>query len=119
MRAAVAIAPGFSESLTARSLQQLGTPLLIVSGERDQQLPPQTHVYPIRPYLPGNSRYVEISEAQHFSFLPLCGLGAIDVLTETNEEFVCLEVGAKSRADIHAETLLAIADFLTQHDILQ
>jgi predicted dienelactone hydrolase len=116
---AVAIAPGFSESLTTESLQALTTPLLLIAGESDQQLPPQTHIYPIRPYLPRHSRYSEISEAQHFSFLPLCGEGAIEVLAETNEEFVCLEVGSKSREDIHAETLQNITDFLVVNGILE
>ena len=116
---AVAIAPGFSESFTAESLRAMATPLLLIAGESDQQLPPQTHVYPMRSYLPRHSRYLEISEAQHFSFLPLCGDGAIDVLAETNEEFVCQEVGSKSRANIHAETLQEIAGFLTSNGILK
>jgi predicted dienelactone hydrolase len=119
VRAAVAIAPGFSESFTAESLQAMATPLLLIAGESDQQLPPQTHVYPIRPYLPRHSSYLEISEAQHFSFLPVCGDGAIAVLAETNEEFVCQEVGAKSRECILAETLQKIADFLIAIDVLE
>lgn len=118
VRVVVAIAPGFSESLTAESLQVMTTPTLLIAGEKDQQLPPQTHVYPLRHFLPAHSRYLEISGAQHFSFLPLCGDGALEVLAETNEEFVCEEVGAKSRADIHAETLQAIKDFLATNDIL-
>jgi len=119
VRAAIAIAPGFSESLTAGSLQQMTTPLLLISGESDQQLPPQTHVYPIREYLPDTSRYLEISGAQHFSFLPHCREDAIDVLAETNEEFVCQEVGLRTRAEIHAETLQEIKAFLVLNGILQ
>lgn len=117
--AAVAIAPGFSESFTAESLLAMSTPLLLIAGGSDQQLPPQTHVYPIRPYLPSHSRYLEISAAQHFSFLPLCGDGATAVLAETNEEFVCLEVGEKSRESIHAETLQSITNFLAINGVLE
>ena len=118
LRAAIAIAPAFSEALTADSLAAMSTSVLIVAGEHDQQLPPQTHVYPMRNLLPPGSAYVEISGAQHFSFLPLCGDGAITVLAETNEAFVCEEVGLKSRAEIHKETLSAIEKFLRINDVL-
>jgi predicted dienelactone hydrolase len=118
VRAAVAIAPGFIESVSAESLQSLSTPMLLIVGEKDQQLPPQTHVEPIRHLLSPNIGYTEITDAQHFSFLPICGEGAIAVLAETNEEFVCEEVGVKSRAEIHAETLRAIVSFLMSADIL-
>jgi predicted dienelactone hydrolase len=118
VRAAVAIAPGFTESITAESQQSLGTPILMIVGEKDQQLPPQTHVQPIRHLLSPHIRYKEIADAQHFSFLPICGDDAIDVLAETDEEFVCQEVGSKSRAEIHAETLEAIENFLLTTDIL-
>ena len=118
VRAAVAIAPGFTESVSAESLQSLSTPMLMIVGEKDQQLPPQTHVEPIRHLLSPHIRYTEITDAQHFSFLPICGEDAIDVLSETEEEFVCQEVGSKSRAEIHAETLGAIVSFLLTADIL-
>ncbi|WMS88779.1 alpha/beta hydrolase family protein [Pleionea litopenaei] len=110
--AAVAIAPGFTESLVIESVESLPTPLLLLSGGMDQQLPPSTHVYPIRDYLPEHSRYVEIENAQHFSFLPLCGDGAIEVLSETKEEFVCQEFGSKTREEIHYATFFEIANFL-------
>lgn len=119
LRAAVAIAPGFTEAFTAESLRALPTPLLLVAGERDQQLPPQTHVHPMKHLLPANSEYREISDAHHFSFLPLCGEGAIKLLAESSEEFVCQEFGAKSRPAIHAETLQAITQFLIRERVLR
>ena len=118
LRAAIAIAPGFSEAFTKESLEGMSTPVLMIAGQNDQQLPPQTHIYPMLDWLPSHSAYVEISGAQHFSFLPLCGDGAITVLAETNEEFVCEEVGLKSRAEIHQETLSAIEKFLRINDVL-
>nr|MBP8097952.1 amidohydrolase family protein [Arenimonas sp.] len=119
LRAAVAIAPGFTEAFTAESLRALPTPLLLVTGERDQQLPPQTHVYPMKHLLPANNEYREISNAHHYSFLPLCGEGAIELLAESSEEFVCQEFGAKSRPAIHAETLQAITEFLIKERVLR
>lgn len=118
LRAAVAIAPGFSESITAESLQALPTPVLLIAGEMDQQLPPETHLYPMQHLLPENSRYLEITGAQHFSFLPECGEGAIAVLAETNEEFVCQEMGNKTRKEIHFETIAIIESFLIANDVL-
>jgi predicted dienelactone hydrolase len=96
----------------------MSTPVLLIAGESDQELPPQTHIYPLREWPSAHSRYVEISEAQHFSFLPLCGDGAIDVLAETEEEFVCEEAGAKSRIEIHTETWSEIETFLRLNGVL-
>lgn len=118
LRAAVAIAPGFTEAFTAESLRALRTPLLLVTGERDQQLPPQTHVHPMRHLLSDGSEYREISDAHHFSFLPLCGQGALEILAESNEIFVCQEFGTKSRQAIHEETLRAISEFLGRLGVL-
>lgn len=112
LRAAVAIAPGFTEAFTAVSLRSQQTPLLLITGSRDQQLPPATHVAPMRHLLSRQSRYLEIEDAHHFSFLPLCSGGAEDVLAETNEQFVCQEFGKKTREEIHAEVLHAITAFL-------
>ncbi|HEX5757058.1 MAG TPA: alpha/beta fold hydrolase, partial [Arenimonas sp.] len=118
LRAAVAIAPGFTEAFTASSLRSLRTPLLLITGERDQQLPPKTHVHPMKHWLSASSEYRELSDAHHFSFLPLCGEGAIDLLAESNEEFVCQEFGNKSRPEIHAQTLEAITEFLGKLGVL-
>ena len=82
VKAAVAIAPGFTEAMTAESLRSLGAPVLVISGELDQQLPPATHIRPVLEHLRPPSAYHEVSGAQHFSFLPLCGPGAIAILAE-------------------------------------
>ena len=112
VRSAVAIAPGFTESLTPDSVADLLTPVMIIVGARDQQLPPATHIEPIRAYIPSHSQLLEMDDAQHFSFLPECREDAATVLAETSEEFVCEEFGEKTRQEIHAETIAAIATFL-------
>ncbi|MGE4070140.1 MAG: amidohydrolase family protein [Lysobacterales bacterium] len=119
VRAAVAIAPGFTEASTQDSLRALRTPLLLITGEHDQQLPPRAHLDPIRAWLGPSIRQVEISRAQHFSFLPLCSADALQVLAESGERFVCEEVGDKTREQIHAETLSAIVGFLAEHGVWQ
>lgn len=119
LRAAVAIAPGFTEAFTAESLRAMHTPLLLLTGARDQQLPPQTHVHPMKHLLPASSQYWEIPDAHHFSFLPLCGPDAITLLAETQEEYVCQEFGKKSRAEIHSDSLKYIGRFLENHGVLR
>lgn len=118
LRAAVAIAPGFTEAFTAESLATQRTPLLLITGARDQQLPPPTHVTPMRQFLPAHSRVLEIADAHHFSFLPLCGEGAVELLAESGEEFVCQEFGTTTRQQIHARTLRAVTDFLVAQGVL-
>ncbi len=109
--AAVAIAPGFTEAMTPDSIKHLQAPTLIIAGALDQQLPPKTHLLGVPQQLPKGSEYTEISDAQHFSFLPVCRENAATVLAETNETFVCEEFGAKSRMAIHKETFNLISDF--------
>lgn len=118
IRAAVAIAAGLTESLTESSLQGLKTPVLLISGERDGQLPPATHVKPILGWLPTHSRYVEIQQAWHFSFLPLCAPTGVAVLAETIESFACEEAGKKPREEIHQEVTAATLQFLREQRIL-
>ena len=108
----MAIAPGFTESMTTESLRSLSAPVLVIAGERDQQLPPATHIRPMLQHLRPPSLYHEVPGAQHFSFLPLCSPGAIAILAESKEEFVCRETGNRTRQQIHEETLGAIGRFL-------
>lgn len=118
VRAAAAIAPGFTESVTEESLRSLNIPLLVIVGRDDQQLPPATHIIPTWEVLPEHSGVIEIEEAQHFSFLPVCGKDAVSVLAETGEEFVCQETGRKSREEIHRTTIKAIEQFFLANDVL-
>ncbi len=117
IRAAVAIAPGFTEAMTPASVRALAPTLLIVGG-RDQQLPPKTHVAPMLAHLRPPSEYREIAAAQHFSFLPTCGPKAIELLAETHEEFVCQEQAGTTREQIHSEALAAITTFLGDRGVL-
>lgn len=117
IRAAVAIAPGFTEAMTAASLRALAPTLLVVGG-RDQQLPPHTRVAPMLEHLRPPSGYREIASAQHFSFLPKCRPNANEVLAETHEEFICQEQAGTTREQIHTEALAAITTFLGDRGVL-
>ena len=114
--AAVAIAPGFTESMTADSIAQLAAPVLMIAAEQDNQIPVISHARPLSHKV---TEYYEIGEAGHFSFLPECLPGAIELLAEEGEEFVCTETGQKSRARIHQQVRRRVTDFLKAQGVLQ
>lgn len=117
IRAAVAIAPGFTEAMTAASLQTIA-PTLIITGKHDQVLPPETRVRPMLAHLRPPSSYREIATAQHFSFLPLCHANANEVLAGTPEAALCQERSGTTREQIHNEALEAITSFLLERGVL-
>jgi len=118
LRAAAALAPAFTEAMTAASLQKLPTPTLLITAEHDQQLPPETHVRPMLEHLRPPSGHVQIRAADHFSFMPPCKPNAVAILAETREEFVCQEEAGRTREQIHAEAFDAIARFFRTQGVL-
>lgn len=60
--AAIALAPGFTESMTLESLESSSTPMLIISAENDRNVPLKTPL----PNIPKNIDHYQISEASHF-----------------------------------------------------
>lgn len=111
VKAAIAIAPGFAESMTQNSLKNSKTPMLIISAENDLNVPSKTHLSNI----PRNINQYLIKEASHFSFLQVCKPNAKIILAEDGAEFVCEDGGKKARPDIHKETLQQIKLFLSKH----
>ena len=100
-------------------MRALRTPLLLITGARDQQLPPPTHVQPMRHLLPAQQPLPSRSPTPTTSASCRCAAsGAIELLAESNEEFVCQEFGDRTRERIHAETLQAITTFLTAQGVL-
>jgi predicted dienelactone hydrolase len=118
IKAAVAIAPGFTEAMTAESLKILAAPTLLIAAAHDQVLPPKTHVRPMLGNLRPPSGYHEIASAQHFSFLFVCNPGAVKLLADSHEEYLCQDQAGASRAQIHAEALDAIVRFLRARNVL-
>jgi len=112
VKAAVALVPGFVESMTTTSIETLKTPVLIIGAAGDKNVPPETHFRPITKHLPEHSHYHEIKEAAHFSFLQVCRPGASELLAEDGEAFVCEDGGDKSRSEIHREVIDLIETFL-------
>ena len=70
----------------------------------------------------GTSRYLEIADAAHFTFMQLCKPGARALIeAETpGDGVVCDDGGGRDRATIHRNTAEVIAGFLaTALDIQQ
>ena len=113
VKAGIALAPGFTESISQVSLESSTTPMLIISAENDTNVPPRTHLSNI----PNNIKQYQIKESSHFSFLQVCKPNAIAILSEEGAAFVCEDSGEKSRSEIHKETILQIRKFLTKYDL--
>jgi predicted dienelactone hydrolase len=109
---AIALVPGFVEVMQSESLNNLNAPTLIIGAELDENIPPNTHYKPFLKNLAKNSKYEEIIGASHYSFLQICQPDALKILKEENAEFACIELGNKSRQEIHNETFSLIDSFL-------
>lgn len=90
---------------TASACPSLDLPAELESADLAKRLPKAT------------SRYVEIGDASHFSFLPTCKAGAVELLEEDSpgDGIICSDgENARPRAMIQQQVTLLISDFLTQ-----
>jgi predicted dienelactone hydrolase len=109
---AIALVPGFVEVMNFDSLKNIKTPALIIGASLDENLPPATHYKPFVDEFPAAWKYIEITDATHYSFLQKCKPGALKILAEENAEFACMEKGEKTREEIHLEVLDEIEEFM-------
>lgn len=113
VKAGIALAPGFVESMTKESLKTLTSPMLIISAEKDENVPSKTHLKDV----PKNVKQHQISSASHFSFLQLCKPEAIAILSEEKAEFVCKDGSNRDRASIHQEVIQHVKSFLLKNGV--
>jgi predicted dienelactone hydrolase len=109
---AIALVPGFVEVMNFDSLKNIKIPALIIGASLDENLPPATHYEPFLDEFPAAWKYIEITDATHYSFLQKCKPGALKILAEENAEFACMEKGEKTREEIHIEVLDEIEEFM-------
>lgn len=113
IKAAIAITPGFGESMDEKALMDSHVPMLIINAENDTNVPAKTHLANI----PANVAQHTINAASHFSFLQVCKPNAKAILAEEGAEFVCEDGGKRSRQEIHKEAIRVIKHFLTKHNL--
>lgn len=111
---------GLSRGLTDESLAALPVPTLVIAaGAPSEDLPAQLESADLAKRLPSaTSRYVEVKDASHFSFLSTCKPGAMALLEDDapGDGVICRDGdNARSRASIQLQTALLVTEFLEQH----
>lgn len=117
--AIVALDLGLSRGMTDESLAALPVPTLVIAaGAPSEDLPAQLESADLAKRLPAEtSRYVEIKDASHFSFLSLCKPGAVALLEEDapGDGVICRDgENARPRAVIQEQIASLISGFLAQ-----
>jgi predicted dienelactone hydrolase len=115
--AVVTLDLGLSRGMTDESLAALPIPALVIAaGVPSRELPAELESANLAKRLPAaSSRYVEISDASHFSFLSVCKPGAEAMLEEDvpGDGIICRDGdGARSRGVIQQQVASLIAEFL-------
>jgi predicted dienelactone hydrolase len=117
--AVVSLDLGLSRGMTDESLAALSVPVLVIAaGAPSVELPAQLESANLATRLPqASSRYVEISDASHFSFLAICKPDAVVLLEEDvpGDGIICGDGNnARPRELIQQQVTSLITDFLTQ-----
>ena len=117
--AVVSLDLGLSRGMTDTSLAAYPVPILVIAaGAPSKDLPAQLESADLAKRLPKNSsRYVEISEASHFSFMAICKPGAVAMLDEDvpGDSIICTDgEGGRPRAEIQQQVITLISGFLAQ-----
>jgi predicted dienelactone hydrolase len=108
---------GLSRGLTDESLSVLPVPTLVIAaGVPSRELPAELESANLARRLPpASSRYVEISDASHFSFMSICKPEAQAMLEEEvpGDGIICRDgENGRDRGVIQQEVVSLIADFL-------
>lgn len=115
--AVVSLDLGLSRGMTDASLAALPVPsLVIAAGVPSEELPAQLESADLAKRLPhATSRYVEISDATHFSFMSVCKPGAVALIEESSpgDGMICHDGdNARPREVIQQQVVALITDFL-------
>jgi predicted dienelactone hydrolase len=115
--AVVSLDLGLSRGMTDVSLAALPVPILVIAaGAPSKELPAQLESANLIQRLPkASSRYVEISDASHFTFMSVCKPGAVQRLDEDvpGDGIICGDgENARPREVIQQQVVSLIRDFL-------
>jgi predicted dienelactone hydrolase len=117
--AVVSLDLGPAQGFTPESLAAIRLPVLVFAA--GQEVPEIAALKSDSAYLAAHlpsatSRFTEIPDATHFSFVQLCKPGAAAIIEKESpgESFVCRDGGARDREAIHRQVADAIIAFLAQ-----
>lgn len=112
IRSAVLVDPGLAQAYDAQSLKDIFIPMSFINLGSAGTVPPGVIADELAALTP-NGTYAAVADSVHYSFLPECREGAAEILRSSGEdEPICEDGGARSRADIHAELVRLIRDDL-------
>lgn len=117
--AVVSLDLGLSRGMTDESLAALPVPTLVIAaGVPSEDLPAELESADLAKRLPqASTRYVEIKDASHFSFMAVCKPGAVALLEEEvpGDGIICGDgEGGRAREMIQEQVASLIAEFLVQ-----
>jgi predicted dienelactone hydrolase len=107
---------GLTQAFDPASVAAIDIPVLVIgAGSSQPDMPVEAESRHLAAMLPAAS-YLESAEITHFTFFSECRPGAVEMLTAMGEgdEIICADGGDRPRADLHAELLERIEQFL--HD---
>lgn len=117
--AIVSLDLGLSRGFTDASLAALAVPVLVIgAGVPSVDLPAQLESADLAKRLPAaSSRYVEIADASHFTFMAKCKPGAVELIEESSpgDGIICGDAeGGRSREVLQQQVTSMITEFLAQ-----
>ncbi|QVW21764.1 alpha/beta fold hydrolase [Pseudomonas hormoni] len=117
--AVVSLDLGLSRGMTDESLAALPVPILVIAaGVPSEELPAQLESADLTKRLPqASKRYVEISDASHFSFMAVCKPGAVAMLEEAvpGDGIICGDgEDGRPREVIQEQVISLIDEFLSR-----
>lgn len=116
VKAAVSLDLGLARGFDPASLAAVDVPVLVIAaGAPNPKIPARLESGYLADHLPAaTTRYVELADAAHFSFLPICKPGAAAMIEEETpgDGIVCQDGGGHDRAAIHQQVADLIIAFL-------
>jgi predicted dienelactone hydrolase len=98
----VAVDPGLATTFQKESLKAVHVPVTLINLGGPGHVPVAVLSDQLAKDTPGAS-YLQVEDADHFSFLPICKPGAADFLKSVGERDPICEETARLREEIHAE----------------
>lgn len=116
VRAVVSFDLGLAQAFDPATVAAIDIPVLVIgAGSPQPLLPVEAESRYLAAMLPeATTTYLESAEITHFTFFSECRPGAVAMLIAIGEgdEMICEDGGERSRADLHAELIERIEQFL-------